>query len=437
MRPRRALGGRDALVLALLAGAFTAGLWRTRERAGSSTFLLRPVAEPRGEAPRFETQFVSLRPKTLTHAACLVELGGGRVRAFWYVGSREGATDVEVHTAVFDPASGGWSDEKAVVGPAETQQALLRYVRKVGNPAAVRGRDGTLWLFYVTVAVGGWGGGSISVVTSPDDGETWSPPRRLVSSPFLNTGTLVRGEPFLYADGTVGLPAYQSLPRNLPLLLRVDRHGAVIDRQRLSDDPESPQPVVLLRGPTSALALTRSSGPEQRVGAVSTLDAGRSWTPLRRLPLRNPDAALGGLVRPAGQILVALNDVELDRDALSLVASDDGGLTWRTVRRLEDETATRRLPVDDARYDRTVEALARATDARVQDARPWVVSSRRFMCWEPRCHFEFSYPFLLQTRAGEFHLVYTWNRAYLKHVRFNHAWLDEQPAGTGPHAPRD
>ncbi len=74
----------------------------------------------------------------------------------------------------------------------------------------------------------------------------------------------------------------------------------------------------------------------------------------------------------------------------------------------------------------TVEALARQTDARVTDARPWVVSSRRFMCWEPRCHFEFSYPFLLQTRRGEFHLVYTWNRSFIKHVEFNQAWLDER-----------
>jgi hypothetical protein len=106
------------------------------------------------------------------------------------------------------------------------------------------------------------------------------------------------------------------------------------------------------------------------------------------------------------------------------VVSSDGGVTWRTARRLEDQTAARELPVDDARYDRAVEALARATDARVSDTRAWVDSSRRFMCWEPRCHFEFSYPFVVQTRRGEFHLVYTWNRAFIKHVQFNQAWLD-------------
>jgi predicted neuraminidase len=202
--------------------------------------------------PRFETRFVSTRPNTLTHAACLVELGDGRIRAFWYVGSREGAADVEVHTAVFDPATGAWSEEGSVVGPERTGRALFRYVRKVGNPAAVRGSDGTLWLFYVTVSVGGWGGGSITVVTSTDDGETWTAPRRLVGSAFLNVGTLVRGEPFLYADGTIGLPAYEALLRNVPLLMRVDRRGAVVDRQRLTHDGDSPQPILLRRSPTAA-----------------------------------------------------------------------------------------------------------------------------------------------------------------------------------------
>jgi predicted neuraminidase len=33
---------------------------------------------------------------------------------------------------------------------------------------------------------------------------------------------------------------------------------------------------------------------------------------------------------------------------------------------------------------------------------------------------------LLQTRRGDFHLVYTWNRTFIKHVQFNQAWLDQQ-----------
>ena len=316
-----------------------------------------------------------------------------------------------------------------VASPQTTRASLLRYVAKVGNPAAIRTPDGTLWLFYVTVSVGGWGGSSITAIASHDEGETWSPVGRLISSPLLNVGTMVRGEPFLFSDGTIGLPAYQNLLGSFAECLRLDRSGAVVDRQRLSAEGSGLQPVILVRSPTEALALMRHSGPErpQRVIATATRDAGVHWTPSRKLPLSNPDSALSGVVLPDSRILVALNDVEEERDALSLVVSDDGGVTWRTLRQLEDQRAARDRPVDDARYDRTVAALARATAARVTDARGYVESSRRFMCWEPRCHFEFSYPFLIQTRRGDFHLVYTWNRSFIKHVQFNEAWLDEGP----------
>jgi predicted neuraminidase len=429
---------RDPLVLALVLVGACAGLLKARDHPAPASFRTREVAAPRGEEPRFQSRFVTTAKGVLTHAACLVELADGRVRAFWYSGSREGAPDVEVRTAVFDPGRGAWGREATVASPGTTGRALLRYVRKVGNPAAIRTPDGTLWLFYVTVSVGGWGGASIAAITSPDEGETWGPARRLISSPLLNVGTMVRGEPFLYADGSIGLPAYQNLLGSVAELLRVDRSGAVVDRQALSAPGVGLQPVILVRSRNEALALMRHSGPEgpQRVIATRTRDAGRHWTPPERLSLSNPDAALSGIVLADGRVLVALNDVEGERDAVSLVASDDGGVTWRTLRILEDQRAARNEPVDDARYDRTVAALARATDARVEDARPYVESSRRFMCWEPRCHFEFSYPYLLQTRRGEFHLVYTWNRSFIKHVQFDQAWLDERRPD-GQRAPAD
>ena len=424
---------RSPLVLVFVIVAFGAAFGRAGRERPPAAFQPRPSVATQAtqdEDPRLQTRFVTTRPGLHTHAACLVELADGRLRAFWYSGSREGAPDVEIRTAVFDPARAAWGEEKTVVDRDHTQQSIRRWVRKVGNPAAIRTPDGTLWLFFVTVSVGGWGGSSITAVTSRDDGESWSPARRLVSAPFLNLGTMVRGQPFLYSDGTIGVPAYENLLGAFGELLRVDGSGSVIDRRRLSADGSGVQPVILVRSASEALALLRNSGPERprRVIGTATRDAGRQWTPPVRLPLLNPDAALSGVVLPDGRFLVALNDVEDERDVLSLVLSADGGATWRTVHQLEDQFAARGQPVDNARYNRTVEALARASDVGVTDGRPYVESSRRFMCWEPRCHFEFSYPFLIQTRGGEFHLVYTWNRSFIKHVQFNRAWLDRRLA---------
>jgi len=141
-------------------------------------------------------------------------------------------------------------------------------------------------------------------------------------------------------------------------------------------------------------------------------------------------------VLPGGRLLVVLNDVPLERDALSPVLSDDGGRSWTTLLRLEDQVADRTRSPDDARYARTVAALARATHGLITDEGRYVASSRRFMCWEPRCHFEFSYPALIRTARGEFHLLYTWNRAHFKHVHLNQAWLDERLASAS-HAASD
>ena len=382
-----------------------------------------------GGEPTFRTGFVSRRHDVTAHAASLVELGDGRLRAFWFSGSDEGALDVEILSATFDPERGVWSEASSVAEPESTKRALRRHVTKVGNPAAIRAADGTLWLFYVTASVGGWGGSTVSWIRSTDEGETWSPPRRLVTTPLLNLNTMARGAPFEYADGTLGVPTYQSLVLGFSEVLRVDRSGAVIDKQRLSTLGRGSQPVVLPTGAGDALALMRPSGPPPlRVMISRTHDAGGRWTSPAPTSLVNPGAGLGGLALPGGRVLVALNDVPVERDALSLVVSDDGGRSWTTSLRLEDQVADRTRSPDDARYARTVAALARATDDSITDVGRYVASSRRFMCWEPRCHFEFSYPSLIRTARGEFHLLYTWNRAYIKHVRFNQAWLDERLA---------
>ncbi|HEY6555067.1 MAG TPA: sialidase family protein [Vicinamibacteria bacterium] len=416
------------VLLAFTLVVFVAGFGRVLERPSAAPFGGMRTPPATGGEPSFETRFVSRRHDATAHAASLVELRDGRLRAFWFSGSQEGALDVEILSATFDPAT-GWRDERSVVGPESTRRALWRHVVKVGNATALRTRDGTLWLFYVTVSVGGWGGSTVTAIRSRDDGLSWGSPRRLIGSAFFNLNTMVRGAPFEHADGTIGLPAYQSLLRGFSELLRVDPTGAVIDKQRLSTPGRGSQPTILPTSPAQAVAFMRHSGQgaDPRVTVSQTWDGGRHWTPATRTPLRNPDSAVGGVALPErGLVLLALNDVDIERDVLSLVVSGDGGRSFADVHRLEDQFASRSEPPDDVRYAKTVEALARATDASVGDARPFVRSSRRFMCWEPRCHFEFSYPFLLRTDRGEFHLLYTWNRAYIKHVRFNQAWLDQR-----------
>lgn len=416
---------RHALFLCLVLIAFGAAFYKVAHRPAPALFQLAPIEKNKASpSSGIRTHFVSSQQNISTHAASLVELGDGRIRAFWFAGSREGAQDVEIRSAVYDPVQDSWGPELAIANRLGTQRSLLRYVKKIGNPVAQRAPDGTLWLYYVTVSLGGWAGSSITAITSRDDGTTWSPARRLITSPFINISTLVKGTPFLYSDGTMGLPIYHEFIGKFGELLRIDSSGGIIDKQRLSSGKTTLQPVMLIKSPQQALVLMRRSGSSpKRVIATVTQDAGRHWSLPAQTLLANPDAAISGVVLPDGKMLVVLNNIDDGRDALSLVVSADAGATWKTVYRLEDQ---RGRPTDPAHYLQAAAAEALATDASITDASAYAKSAQRNKCEAQNCNFEFSYPYLIQTNSGDFDLVYTWNRSFIKHVTFTPAWLKQR-----------
>jgi predicted neuraminidase len=418
-------GIRHAMVLCAVLVAFGAAYYKIAQRPSPALFQLAKIASETGNAaPDIRTNFVSARQNISTHAASLVELSDGRVRAFWFAGSREGAQDVEIRSAVFDPAKNLWGPEHSITNREGTQRSLLRYVKKIGNPVAMRASDGTLWLFYVTVSLGGWAGSSITAATSTDDGATWNSARRLITSPFINISTLVKGTPFLYSDGSMGLPVYHEFLGKFGELLRIDSSGEIIDKHRLSSGKSTLQPVILIKDPQQALVLMRRSGNSpKRVIATTTDDAGQHWSAPAPIALANPDAAISGATLPDGRMVAVLNDLEFGRDALSLAVSADGGASWKTIYQLEDK---RGQPTDISRYSQVAGESAQATDANITDAKAYVKSAQRNKCEAESCSFEFSYPYLIQAQNGDFHLVYTWNRSFIKHVRFTPVWLDQQ-----------
>jgi len=416
---------RQALLLGLVALSFGAAFYKASLRPAPASFQWpAQITETGNSASEIHSHFVSSRQNISTHAASLVELGDGRIRAFWFAGSREGAADVEIRSAIFDPLMDQWSNETSITNREDTQRGLLRFVKKLGNPVPYRAPDGTLWLYYVTVSLGGWAGSSITAITSTDDGASWSPARRLITSPFLNISTLVKGVPFNYNDGSIGLPVYHEFIGKFGELLRISKTGAIIGKTRLSAGNTTLQPVVLIKNPQQALVLMRYSGDSpRRVIATATNDAGQHWSPPEKTALANPDAAISGVVLPDGRILMALNDTEHGRDVLSLVISSDGGNSWKTFYQLEDQ---RGQPGDSKRYAQIAAKLAKASDAGIFDVDSYARSAQRNKCDAHGCGFEFSYPYLIQTHNGDLHLVYTWNRSFIKHVRFNRTWLDRQ-----------
>ncbi|MEO6908757.1 MAG: hypothetical protein ABI210_12800 [Abditibacteriaceae bacterium] len=79
-------------------------------------------------------------------------------------------------------------------------------------------------------------------------------------------------------------------------------------------------------------------------------------------------------------------------------------------------------------YLKVVRTLALKSDNNLtgENVNAYAESAKNAMCNDSGCGFEFSYPYLIQTLNGDFHLVYTWNRCFIKHFWFNQAWIDQR-----------
>src|SRR5512139_3585338 len=129
-------------------------------------------------------------PTPSVHGADVIETRDGGLLATWFGGTREGATDVALWGADYSPATRSWSTPRRILGAAETRAALGRHIKTVGNSVLARDVQGGLWLYYVSVSVGGWAGSALNAMHSGDEGQTWDEPRRLITSPFFNISTL-------------------------------------------------------------------------------------------------------------------------------------------------------------------------------------------------------------------------------------------------------
>jgi predicted neuraminidase len=357
---------RVLIVQLLLVCAAAMGGWRAARRPAP---LFVPVECGGHAAAVFTAEFLPSTPTNFVHAATLAELPSHDLLAAWYGGTDEIDPDVNIFVSRLDHLTGTWSPPRAI------ENGRGARVKSVGNPVLVVDKNGVR-LFFVAVIVGGWSGSTICVKHSPD-GEHWSPPRRIVTSPFFNLGMLVRSPAAAYADGTIALPIYHELWRKWPALARIDANDRVIDVARMAGSPLI-QPWVVPRSPAEATAFFRWSARTPGVVTYATTrDGGAQWSEWRSTGLVHRDSAVAAALLPDRSPMIVYNNTPGDRRKLALV-----------------HLATGR-------------SLALESDPRP----PFDGPIRR----------EYSYPYLIATSDGRYHLVYTWQRTKIRHVTFTAA----------------
>ena len=343
-----------------------------------------PVPAERGAV--FRESWVSPAGFTASaHSSVTCVLPDGRLMVVWFGGSREGAADVALLTATLDATTGTWSPPAKSMDREQAQRDLGRPIRKVGNAVIFPDRDGTLWLVYVTVTVGGWSGSALNVASSRDLGRTWTTGRRLTVNPFFNLSSLVRNKPVYAADGRIGLPVYFEMATTYAQMLwlapMADGRVAGFEMHSLLDPKGVIQPAVVPTATGAVMAL-RDHGPQRRLHTAQSDDHAWTWSAPVAGELPNPDAAADMIRLRDGRLLLAYNHAAAGRANLRLATSSDDGRTWRPGPMVEEEAGR-----------------------------------------------EFSYPSLIEDPRGRVHLTYTWKRERIKHVEFTAVWLDEKSGG--------
>lgn len=393
--PRPGLPGIIAAIAALvLAGVLYARDLTVPRLTGPA---LDPAALMAGEpavsnAPVHFTTFINPAEEgRMSHVSSLAPLPGGRVAAVWYSGSREGAPDVEIMLSFHTPgelgAPGTWSAPRVLVSRARAEDELGRRVKKLGNPMLSVDADGRLWLFYATVPAGGWSMSRVSYAVSADWGRTWEPARELRLSPLMNITANVKNRAIALAGGQgLLVPVYHELLRKQSYALWLRPDGSY-STARISGGVRAIQPALLPMGPGGRVgALMRNMSPSTALMAESA-DMGAHWGLTVGTPLPNPDSGLDAVVLPDGAILAVANDSSTDRSRLSLMRSPDLGRSWQRVA-----------------------VLAEAEGQ------------------------EYSYPSIVRSTDGLFHVSYTHERTRIAHVAFNARWLAGLVA-RGTHGP--
>ena len=301
------------------------------------------------------------------HASTIVQTKGGELLVAFFGGSDEGENDVGIWLCRHDNKAGPWSAPVEVATGVTPEQNNRRY--PCWNPVLFQPPgDAPLMLFYkVGPTPEKWWG---MLITSTDEGRTWSKPRRLpdgILGPIKNkpvllaNGTLLCGssvEPggwLVHMELTpdLGQTWTKTPPLNDARKLEAIQPGILAPRP---DSPTIPQPIRIL-------CRTKQG----RVAQSTSADNGKTWEPLTLTSLPNPNSGLDAVTLQDGRGLLVYNHTRLGRSPLNVAITEDGK-TWKAGPALETQLG------------------------------------------------EYSYPAVIQTPDGKVHVTYTWKREKIRHA---------------------
>jgi pectate lyase len=315
------------------------------------------------------------------HASSILELDNEDLLCTWFGGTREGAPDVNLWLAR-KPKGGSWQAPISINdGDGKT----------LFNPVLVKLKGGDIQIYYVSPGIDDG-----QVITSTDNGYTWSKPKKL---PKGFVGPIVN-KPVYLDDGTI--IAGSSLQGNPGKRIHVERsrdNGKTWTKVGPISDPINTkykiiQPTILVHSQDQLqiLARTNEKHKEAKMAQAWSEDGGLTWSPVTDATLPNNNSAIDAVTLKDGRHLVVYNHSTREdtvggrkgRGILTAAVSVDG-INWEAAAVLEYRTGK----------------------------------------------VQYSYPAVIQAKDGLVHISYSWHRKRIKHVVIDPKKLETYPIVNG------
>jgi predicted neuraminidase len=313
------------------------------------------------------------KPTPQVHASTIVETPSGLVTAF-FAGTHEKHPDVGIRVSRL--VDGQWTLPEEVANGVGND--TLRY--PCWNPVLFLPKEGPLILFYkVGPSPMDWWG---MLMTSEDDGKTWSSPVKLGEDPAV--GHLlgpIKNKPVQLKDGTIINPSSVEVvdgedikwTTHFEISRDNGRSWEVIGPINDGEEFDAIQASILTHQDGTLQILCRT-----RQGVISTSyskDNGITWSRMTATSLPNPSSGTDAVTLSDGRHLLIYNHSTREgeepkaRNILNLALSSDGE-EWVPVMTLENE------PIRAG----------------------------------------YAYPAIIQSSDGLVHITYTYNREGIKYV---------------------
>lgn len=283
------------------------------------------------------------------HASTLVELVNGNILAAWFGGSWEKGADVAIWISI--RTSEGFNRPICI----ERTRTVAMW-----NPVLFQKEDGTVMLFYkVGVTIPEW---KTWVITSSDNGETWSKPKELVEGDCSGGRGPVKNKPIRLINGDILAPASfegetwdafvdisedEGTTWNQSEIVPVRRAGY---NSQMVDYPYNKhrcfgkgviQPTLWQDEKGEVHMLLRSTS--SKIFRSDSTDNGRTWNLAYATSLPNNNSGIDLVKLPGGLLVLIYNPTDNlpnyykgPRTPLIASYSEDNGESWKDLVTLED-----------------------------------------------------------------------------------------------------